>query len=123
MRATDVDDLLGTPARLAIMATVLDGRGWSFTELRDETGLADGNLHVQTGRLVKAGYLTKTKTKTKTTDGARSLTMFEATAAGHDAFRNLVRQLRMVENANLQVGRPRTTRRRRETENDGSRVW
>ena len=119
MRAASIDDLLGTPARLAIMATVVDGRGWSFTELRDETGLADGNLHVQTGRLVKAGYLTKTKS----TDGARSLTVFEATAAGRDAFRNHVRQLLLVENADPQVERQRTTRGRREVDNDGSRVW
>jgi DNA-binding MarR family transcriptional regulator len=121
MRAASIDDLLGTPARLAIMATVVDGRGWSFTELRDETGLADGNLHVQTGRLVKAGYLTKAKT----TEGARSLTMFEVTARGREGFRSLVRQLRLAERADSTSTseRPRVTRRRREAKNDGSRVW
>jgi DNA-binding transcriptional ArsR family regulator len=119
MRVSDVDDLLGTPARLAIMATLAAGRGWSFTELRDETGLADGNLHVQTGKLVKAGYVTKTKT----TDGGRSVTVFEATAAGCGAFRGFVGQLRKVEVVDSTTRRSTTSRRRGDFETDDSRVW
>ena len=66
MKFSDMDEMLGTPARLAILATVArppsaeeDGNRWSFMALRRETGLADGNLHVQTRKLVDAGYLSR----------------------------------------------------------------
>ncbi|MBK7188681.1 MAG: hypothetical protein IPH86_08430 [bacterium] len=51
MKASDVDDHLGIPARLAIVATLALGQRLTFTGLREQTGLADGNLHVQTRRL------------------------------------------------------------------------
>ena len=49
--------MLGVPARLAIIATAAGGERWTFTALGRETGLADGNLHVQTRKLTAAGFL------------------------------------------------------------------
>lgn len=47
MKACDMDEMLGTTARLAIVLTLADGREQIFTALREKTGLADGNLHAR----------------------------------------------------------------------------
>ncbi len=87
MRAREIDILLGTPARLAIVASLTGGGPLSFTQLRQETGLADGNLHVQTHRLLEAGYLEATKKPS----GNRTLTVFRITAEGLNRYRGHVR--------------------------------
>jgi DNA-binding MarR family transcriptional regulator len=83
MKARDIDILLGTPARLAITASLAGAGPLTFTQLRQETGLADGNLHVQTRRLVEAGYVDAGKTPS----GNRILTTFRLTEAGIGAYR------------------------------------
>jgi DNA-binding MarR family transcriptional regulator len=89
MKVMDIDDILGVPARLAIIATAAGGERWTFTELRTETGLADGNLHVQTRKLTVAGYLAKDREKR----GNRNVTCFELTEKGRQAFQNHIRRL------------------------------
>lgn len=89
MKVQDIDDLLGAPARLAIIATAAGGERWTFTELRRETGLADGNLHVQTRKLTDAGYLAREREK----QGNRMVTCFELTERGRQAFQNHLRRL------------------------------
>ena len=49
--------MISSSARLAILATLVPGEAIPFTELKRESGLADGNLHVQTAKLAEAGYL------------------------------------------------------------------
>lgn len=83
MKARDIDILLGTPARLAITASLAGAGPLTFTLLRQETGLADGNLHVQTRRLIEAGYVAAAKA----TSGNRILTSFRLTEAGMRAYR------------------------------------
>ena len=78
MKMRALDPLLGTPARLAIMATLADGHDWTFTELREATGLADGNLHVQTSKLAEGGYVKIRKIKR----GSRTATCFRAEDEG-----------------------------------------
>ncbi len=90
VRADDIDDLLGTPARLAIVATMADGAPWTFTALRAETGLADGNLHVQTRKLVDGGFATRERRR----KGGRAVTCFTLTARGREALSGYVRRLR-----------------------------
>jgi DNA-binding MarR family transcriptional regulator len=89
MKVMDIDEILGAPARLAIVATAAGGARWTFTELGAETGLADGNLHVQTRKLTAAGYLAKEKEKR----GNRTVTCFELTEKGRQAFQNHIRRL------------------------------
>jgi DNA-binding MarR family transcriptional regulator len=89
MKVQDIDELLGAPARLAIIATAAAGGRWTFTELRQETGLADGNLHVQTRKLTTAGYLAREREK----QGNRMVTCFELTERGRQAFQNYLRRL------------------------------
>lgn len=89
MKVQDIDEMLGVPARLAIIATVAGGERWTFTALRSETGLADGNLHVQTQKLTLAGYLAREKER----QGNRTVTCFELTERGRQALGNHLRRL------------------------------
>lgn len=89
MKVKDIDEILGAPARLAIMATVAGGERWTFTGLRSETGLADGNLHVQANKLTEAGYLARERER----QGNRMVTCFELTEKGRQAFQDYLRRL------------------------------
>jgi hypothetical protein len=88
----EFDATLASPARLAIIAALIQGRPKSFMELRSETGLADGNLHVQTRHLAEAGCVGIRKTQ----QGRRTITTFQLTEAGLARFRLFVRQLQAV---------------------------
>ncbi len=128
MKYSDVDEMIGTPARLAILATAArppsteeDGKRWSFMALRRETGLTDGNLHVQTGKLVDAGYLARDHARR----GGRTVTCFELTEAGRSALRTLIARLRAAVEG---PAKPRAEGRapkppRRGEPIDDSRVW
>ena len=121
MKSSDLDPVLVAPSRLAIVLTLAAGGAWSFTSLRDETGLADGNLHVQTRRLEDAGYLRRETAA----DGGRRVTLFRLTAAGREA---LERHARLVRDGagGARPGDGTTPRRRRGelgARSDGSRVW
>ncbi len=124
MKVSDLDEMLGAPARLAIMATVASlpsSRGvcrWTFTSLRQETGLADGNLHVQTRKLVAAGYLHSHRVR----HGNRLVTCFGLTDLGRGALRDLVLRLKEA----LTSGPGFSDLNENKTKNprtDGSRVW
>ncbi len=73
--------MLAAPARVAILATLADGEPWLFADLRDETGLADGNLHVQTRKLQDSGYIRAEKVNPK----GRRVTRFQISRSGHEA--------------------------------------
>lgn len=104
MKAADVDDELGIPARLAIVATLAPGHRLTFTSLREQTGLADGNLHVQTRRLLAAGYLTVERVR----QGGRPVSRFELTERGRLAFLELIRRLREAAEGPFGSGRAGT---------------
>jgi DNA-binding MarR family transcriptional regulator len=89
MKVLDIDEMLGVPARLAIIATAAGGERWTFTALGRETGLADGNLHVQTRKLTAAGFLARERER----QGNRMVTCFELTEKGRQAFLNHIRRL------------------------------
>ncbi len=120
VRVADIDDLLGAPARLAILSTVADGGLWTFTALREETGLSDGNLHVQTRKLAQAGYLADSRVR----QGNRTVTCFELTVAGRRVIEDHVRRL---QNALSGQRADTMVRARRGGElgsaADASRVW
>jgi DNA-binding transcriptional ArsR family regulator len=112
MNARTLDPLLGAPARLAIVATLADGRDWTFTELKAATGLADGNLHVQAGRLAEAGYLRQRRERR----GGREVTCFRIETEGMEALRRLIDRLQLAV-AGVRPARPGTRER------DDSQVW
>ncbi len=120
MNVADIDELLGAPARLAILTTVADGGRWTFTALREATGLADGNLHVQTGRLTDAGYLAASRTRR----GNRTVTCFQLTSAGRRVMEDHVHRLAAALSTHHEAPRVRAQRGGElGPAGDASRVW
>ncbi len=107
--------MITSPARLAILATLAPGEAVRFTELKRETGLADGNLHVQTNKLADAGYIDIRKGLR----GRRSVTEFRMTELGLERLRFHVRTLQSVLESEEGVIRPVLASERR----DDSEVW
>ena len=109
------DRHLTSPARLSIVATLVSSERLSFTELKSATGLADGNLHIQTKKLQEDGYLEITK-------GARNgrpATFFNLSTKGLAAFELHIRKLQRILDARATF--PRAVSR--EEYQDASRVW
>ena len=112
---THFDEMIASPARLAILAALVPGRPIRFPEMKSTTGLADGNLHVQTRKLAKAGYLEIHKSG----QGRRSVTEFRLTDLGAERFKLHVMKLQRI--LDQSAGRTRLVRRARRT--DDSAVW
>lgn len=111
----EFDELLTSAARLSIVAALIAGDAVAFTELKKKTGLADGNLHVQTRKLAEAGYLDILKG----TRGGRSWTRFRITEHGVSATKLHVRKLQAILDRELGDIRPSTGPK----PGDDSQVW
>ena len=111
----DFDEQLTSAARLAILAALISGEAVSFTDLRQVTGLADGNLHVQTRKLAEAGYLEILKSRR----GRRSITHFRVSELGVAALKLHVRKLQSI--LDREDGDIRPTPSGKKT--DDSQVW
>ncbi len=109
------DEMISSPSRLAILAALVPGSPVCFAEKKAATGLADGNLHVQTHKLADAGYLKIRKAR----QGRRSVTEFRLTKLGLDRFRLHVLKLQEVLDVEASLTRPVIRTRRR----DDSAVW
>jgi len=107
--------MITSPARLAILSTLVPGAPVRFTELKHATGLADGNLHVQTGKLAGAGYIDVRKGRR----GQRQVTEFRMTELGLERLRQHVRKLEAVLDTEVGVIRPMLAAERQ----DDSEVW
>ena len=111
----EFDPHLTSPARLAIVAVLVPGKSLSFMELRRSSGLADGNLHVQTRKLASAGYIEILKG----VRGKRSWTQFRITEKGIAALRLHIRKLQgILATESGIIGPLRSTGRK-----DESQVW
>ena len=125
MKVSRLDEMLGAPARLVIVATVANlppmrGVGcWTFTALREETGLADGNLYVQTQKLIVADYLRSYQVKR----GNRRVTGFELTDKGRAALQDLVGLLRDALAGKTGLNDLAAEKPRQYPRIDGSKVW
>lgn len=109
------DEMISSPARLAILATLVPGAAVSFSAMKEATGLADGNLHVQTAKLAEVGYVGIRKARR---DGRR-VTEYRLTELGLERFRLHVRRLQAVLDSEVPVTRPLLASERR----DDSEVW
>jgi DNA-binding transcriptional ArsR family regulator len=109
------DEMISSPARLAILSELVPGEPVSFSSLKRATGLADGNLHVQTAKLAEAGYVDARKAR----QGRRRVTEFRLTELGLESFRRHVRQLQTILDTEVGVIRPLPAAERR----DDSEVW
>lgn len=57
MALNDLDPLLHSQLRLAVMSLLLGLREAEFTYIKEETGATAGNLSVQLQKLKEAGYI------------------------------------------------------------------
>ena len=111
----DFDKHCTSAARLAIIASLVHGGSLSFMELKRCTGLADGNLHVQTTKLTMDGYLDRRRESRS----GRQRTYFTLTGKGLQALALHVRKLRVV----LESGAPILGPGQGGQSGDDSRVW
>jgi DNA-binding MarR family transcriptional regulator len=109
------DEHLTSPGRLMIIACLVSTGTRTFTELKQGTGLTDGNLHVQTRKLAAEGYIEILKVAR----GSRSLTQFRVTELGLESLKLHVRKLQDILNAESRTIRPRPSPSRE----DDSQVW
>jgi len=85
----DLDPLLHSQLRLAVMSLLLSVREAEFTFLKEKTGATAGNLSVQLGKLRDAGYLSMTREM----NGSYPLTRCAITPQGITAFEAYVQAL------------------------------
>lgn len=78
-----LDRVIHERARLAIVSALAAGKELSFAELREATGLTDGNLSVQLRTLEVAGYIALQKSEA---GGRKSRTGARLTNQGRRAF-------------------------------------
>ena len=109
------DELLTSSARLSIIASLVPGDPLTFSQLKNKTGLADGNLHVQARRLQAAGYIRIEKDSRE----GRSLTWFQVTELGLESLKLHVRKLQAILTAEGGPVRPRVGA----PKEDDSQVW
>lgn len=86
----ELNPLLHSELRLAIMSVLLSVESADFTYLREQTGATAGNLSVQIDKLQKAGYITVEKGFR----GKMPRTSCAITEAGVAAFEEYVAALR-----------------------------
>lgn len=105
------------PSRLSILVALLPGEAMSFTQLKQATSLADGNLYTQAQRLVDAKYVSSWRESR----GDRGRTFFRITDEGVLALTIHTKKLR----AALEARKPPVTGagKPRSAVEDDSRVW
>jgi DNA-binding MarR family transcriptional regulator len=88
----ELDPLLHERGRLAIVSVLAAVEGLTFTELRDQLGMTDGNLSVHLTKLEEKGYASIDKRFV----GRRPQTTVKLTRAGRDAFRRYLDHLEAI---------------------------
>lgn len=90
----DLDPILHTPLRLAVISLLIGVREAEFTFLKEKTGATAGNLSVQLTKLKEAGYIEVIK---QFKDNYPQ-TICHITAKGVDAFEAYVAALQSYVN-------------------------
>lgn len=86
----ELDPLLHSELRLAIMSLLLGVESADFVYIREQTGATGGNLSVQLDKLEKAGYISIEKTFA----GKKPRTVCRITKKGIKAFEEYVNSLK-----------------------------
>lgn len=90
----DLDPILHTPLRLAVISLLIGVREAEFTFLKEKTGATAGNLSVQLSKLKEAGYIDVVK---QFKDNYPQ-TICQITPKGVDAFEVYVKALQSYVN-------------------------
>lgn len=86
----ELDPLLHSQLRLAVMSILIGSEEADFVFIREKTGATAGNLSVQIEKLKEAGYITVTKTF----QGKMPRTVCRKSAMGVEAFEKYVETLK-----------------------------
>lgn len=86
----DLDPLLHSQLRLAIISMLVSSEKVDFSHIRDETKAASGNISIQIKKLQEAGYIKVEKTFKNN----YPKTMVSITDKGMKAFENYVNALK-----------------------------
>lgn len=86
----DLDPLLHSQLRLAVMSILISVEKAEFVYLKEKTGATAGNLSVQIDKLSEAGYIEVKKSF----KGKRPLTTCKVTTLGLAAFESYVNALK-----------------------------
>lgn len=86
----ELNPLLHSQLRLAIMSILMNCEEASFVFIKEQTQATAGNLSVQLDKLVTAGYITVEKKF----QGKKPLTLCSVTESGKQAFEEYVNALR-----------------------------
>lgn len=90
----DLDPLLHSQLRLAVMSLLLTVESAEFTFLKEKTNCSAGNLSVQIDKLSEAGYISVEKSF----KGKKPLTTCKVTRKGIKAFEDYVNTLKQYIN-------------------------
>jgi len=86
----DLDPLLHSQLRLAVMSLLMSVESAEFTLIREKTNSTAGNLSVQLDKLSEAGYIDVSKSFR----GKKPLTTCKVTKKGVKAFEEYVKALK-----------------------------
>lgn len=84
-----LDDLIHSRIRLAVMSVLVSVDEADFTFLRDKINATDGNISVHLRKLEEAGYITVNKTFVD----RKPATSYKLTAKGRKAFELYIEKL------------------------------
>ena len=90
VRFKDLDPLLHSQLRLAIMSILAGSEMAEFTYIKEQTGATAGNLSIQITRLKEAGYIEVSKSFNKNYPQTRCM----ITPLGREKFREYVEDLK-----------------------------
>jgi len=93
----DLDPLLHSQLRLAIVSMLVASEKVEFTHIKEETKAAAGNISLQIKKLHEAGYINVEKTFKNN----YPKTMLSITEKGVNAFESYVRDLKKYINSKL----------------------
>ncbi len=89
MEFQNLDPLLHSQLRLAVMSLLISLESAEFVYIKEKTNATAGNLSVQLDKLSEAGYIVITKTF----KGKKPLTTCKISKKGINAFENYVKTL------------------------------
>ena len=87
-----LDDIIHSRIRLAIMSILVSVSEAEFTFLRDQIKATDGNLSIHLKKLEDAGYVSVTKGFFN----RKPVSTYKLTTKGHDAFKGYVERLEKI---------------------------
>lgn len=90
MRFKELDSLLHSPLRLAVMSILIGVESADFVYIKQQTGASSGNLSVQLDKLQSAGYISIEKGY----KGKKPCTTCRVTQEGLSAFEKYVEALK-----------------------------